>query len=78
MSTTRAHAIALVDEFLARTGMAAWALGHVATGNAKAVGLLRAGRVHLRTIEKLEDWIAAHPEGAPVPRPGRRTATATA
>jgi hypothetical protein len=73
MDTTRGNALSLIDGYLSRTGTASWSLGLAAVGSAKAISRLRQGsNVTLHTIESLEAFMAANPNGAHVHRPAGR------
>ena len=75
---TRAQVIAKIDAYLASTGMSAWALSYAATTHTRHVARLRDGRdIKLSTVEALERFMAANPEGVRVPRPGSRKLAAT-
>ena len=75
---TRAHVIAKIDAYLVSTGMSAWALSYAATSHTRHIARLRDGRdIKLSTIECIEGFMAARPEGVRVPRPGSRKPAAT-
>lgn len=76
--STRSDFLSAVDAYLAATGMAAWAIGHAACGNAKAVSRIRGGLdVRLSTLESLEAFMRANPTGVRVPRPWTRRVAET-
>ena len=70
MSNVRTQALAAIEAYLTATGTAAWALGLAACHCDKVIPRIRSGaNVGLRTIEAIENFMVAHPDGIRLQRP---------